>query len=274
MFDGLKAAVMRFVGRPILRWLGSSAPGGAFLFNAEKLGDPRANSAVQAVVGWIARNFAEAPVEVRQVKGEEITPIPLHPMVRLLEKPNPFYSGQLLMQMAMLSRLTTGNGYLRKIRNANDVPVELWWIPNPWLKPQWPKDGTEYLSHYDYKPDANRPAERVEVRDIIHFREGIDPDNYRLGRSRLYSLLREVYTDNEAALYTAAILHNLGVPGLIIAPTQPDTDVNGEEVSRIADERFTGENRGSTMTLTAPATVTMIGFNPQQMDLRNLRRIP
>jgi len=273
MLEGLKAAALRLVGRPVLRWLGSWEKGGALVLDRE-VGDPRSNSAVEAVIGWIARNFPEAPIEVLQVDGEELTAIPLHPMVRLIEKPNPYYSGQLLWLMTILSKLATGNAYWRKIRNENGVPVELWWIPNPWLKPIWPKDGSAYLSHYEYRPDPNAPKEIVPVDDIVHFREGIDPDNYRLGRSRLYSLLREIYTDNEAARYTAAILRNLGVPGLIVAPKTPDTQVDAVEIERVVDERFTGQNRGRTMTLTAPADVTIVGFSPDKMNLRDLRRIP
>ena len=57
--------------------------------------------------------------------------------------------------------------------------------------------------------------------DIIHYRDGIDPENDRFGLSGLSAVLREVFTDNEAATYSAAILRNMGVPSIIVTPKNP-----------------------------------------------------
>ena len=51
----------------------------------------------------------------------------------------------------------------------------------------------------------------------MHFRFGLDPENDRKGRSPLAGVLREVFTDDEAANYTASLLRNMGVPGIIVS---------------------------------------------------------
>src|SRR5690606_40896371 len=78
--------------------------------------------------------------------------------------------------------------------------------------PSSPPRRSSDLSYYDYRPIGGGPAVRLPVRDVVHFRQdALDPDNPRKGLSKLRTLLREVWTDEEAANFSASILHNMGV---------------------------------------------------------------
>lgn len=268
-----------------VRWAGSSW-GWTVLLNrtrinyAAEVGDPTKNSMVVAIVGWIARNFPEAPVRitVRGADGMRVAirrgPTGAGRMLALLERPNRYFSGALMWMAVIVDFYTTGNAYIYKVRAASGAVIELWWIPKRFIRPNWPADGSAFIGWYEYTVDGIVYELREE--DIIHLRDGIDPENPRLGLSKLASLFREIYTDDEASNFTAALLTNLGVPGVILAPANTTANVKAdpEAVKKKFTETFGGDNRGGVMALSSPTEVKVLSWSPEQMNLRELRRIP
>lgn len=242
---------------------------------AREVGDGRSSSLMQACVLWICRTFPEAPVRVYTInaKGED-KPVDNHPLKLLLDTPNPYYPGELLWYATLADRTFTGNAYWLKVRSEARRVVELWWVPSTMMEPKWPDDGTAFISHYEYTP-GTMPI-RVKTSDVVHFRYGIDPNNMRKGMSPLGSLLREIFTDDEAANYTASMLRNVGVPPLVISPSGDSRPTRNEleETKQGVIERTTGDRRGEPMVFDGPTDVKVLGFNPQQMDVANLRGIP
>jgi HK97 family phage portal protein len=271
-----KALVIRFVGTGRRGW-------SLMTYRAKRaelaVGDGSASSIVAAAVGWIARNYPEAPVRVRRKVGTELEEVEgdagVTAFLDLLEDPNGWYSGVLLWMATIADYWTSGNGYWLKVRSAGRV-VALWWIPSWTIEPKWDdREGADFIRDYLYKPTAideySIPAE-----DVVHFRYGFDPDNPRKGRSPLASVLREILTDDEAAAYTAAILRNLGVPGVVISPDE-DVELEDEDADAIKaqfEAEFGGDGRGRAIVLGAKAAVSVLSFNPQQMDLRTIRKVP
>lgn len=266
-----KAATMRFgTGVTWFRF-----PRSRFNYAGEV--DAINNSAVGATVDWIARNFPEAPFQTLKAEGEQWKAVAGHPMTLLIERPNPYYPGPLLWMATLADFVLDGNAYWRKVRNGVNGVIQLWWIPSQLIEPKWSdSDPTVYISHYEYNPGGDTP-ERIDPRDVVHFRWGLDPDNVRKGLSPMKSLLREIFTDDEAAAYTAAILRNLGVPGVVISPDSDDMELERSDADSIRDDfttRFTGDGRGGPMVLSGKSKVTVLSFSPEQMNLRDLRRIP
>lgn len=249
---------------------------------ASEVGDPTRNSIVMAVVGWIARNFPEAPVRIAQLMPDGtrqyVAPSHLGPgaMLELLERPNRYFSGVLMWIAAIVDLYCTGNAYLLKVRNGSGRVVELWWIPKRLMRPWWPEnDDTVFIAAYLYTP--NGIPYLVHPDDVIHLRDGIDPANTRLGLSKLASLFREIFTDDEAANFSATLLTNLGVPGVIISPANTNTGTiksDPDSVKKAFMEKFGGDKRGEPLVLSAPTDVKVLSFSPEQMNLRDLRKIP
>lgn len=246
-----------------------------------EVGDPLQNSAVAASIGWIARNFPEAPVRIRRLDATDsdtfYPPASTGPgaMLRLLERPNPWYSG-VLQWIATLVDYCQGNAYWLKVRHESGRVVQLWWTPARYIEPRWPEDDpTVFISHYEYA--VNGVSYRIHPADVVHFRNGLDPVNPRKGLSPLGSLLREIFTDNEAAQFTATLLRNLGVPGVVLAPANTVTNPGNVDVQQTKEQwksTFSGDNRGEPAVFRMPTNVQVLSFNPQQMELRALRRIP
>lgn len=246
-----------------------------------EVGDPATNSIVGAVTGWIARNFPEAPVAIVRESDPGGTPIARSSsgagrFLRLLEKPNKYFSGVVLWQATVLDFLR-GDAYWIKIRSARGLVIEYWWIPRQMMEPRWDEtDPSAFIGWYEYTVDG--VIYTIRVQDVVHFRNGIDPLNPRKGRDQLGSLFREIFTDEEAAAFTASLLRNLGVPGVIISPANTTTgrplDVDPAGIKEKFGATFGGDGRGEPLVLTAPTEVKVLSWNPQQMDLKALRRIP
>ncbi len=241
-----------------------------------RVGDGDHNSIVVACVGWICRTWPEAPMIVRQVNSQgELQTIPDHVLARLLRRPNTFYSGRQLLTATLADRRLRGNAYWLKRRSARGNVVELWWLPAGLVTPKWPEnDDTVFISHYEYTVNGRKTEYAPE--DIVHFRIGFDPGNVRLGRSEIADLLGELFTDEEASAYVGTVLANMGVPGVIISP---DGDVSVEdddleEVKNKFTDRFSGDNRGKPLVMKGPTKVSVLSFSPEQMKVRELRRIP
>jgi HK97 family phage portal protein len=271
---GLKTFSQMVFGRPGTWW--GTRLGGTRLNYAASVADGRGNAIIMAVGFWLARTFPEAPLRVLRKTGAELEPVADHQLTQLLRVPNPFYSGLLLWFATLLDWLITGNAYWLKVRSGGGRVVQLWWVPSFTMEPAWPDDGRTFISHYDYTPGTQVPI-KIAPADVVHFRYGLDPNNVRKGLSPIGSLLREIFTDDEAANTTAAILRNMGVPGVVLSPDGKDDEINGpdaEEMKTEFQQRFGGDMRGTPMVTSLPIKVTQLGFSPEQMNLRSLRRIP
>lgn len=245
----------------------------------------RQNTAVLAVVGWMCRNFPEAPVRIARLPRNETDDVTyISPgvagagaLLSLLERPNPWYSGVLQWMATLADWCCTGNAYWLKIRNQSGRVVQLWWLPSWLVEPRWDLTrDDQFIGWYDYALDSQIWSYYPE--DIVHFRDGIDPMNNRKGLSRLAALYREIFTDDEASNMTASLMRNLGIPGVVISPANTTGPMgriqDPEQVKETFMEKFAGDKRGEPMVMSVPTEVKVLSWSPQQMSLRELRKIP
>jgi HK97 family phage portal protein len=230
------------------------------------------NAIVMACINSIMSAFPEAPMQVMKETSDGPVEVKRHKMTQLVRKPNPYYSGRLLWQSTVFSYNLNGNAYWLKVRNASGQVVELWYEPHFNIRCRWPENGSEFISHYEVYRHPHWL--RVEREDVIHFRFGIDPHNPRYGLSKLASALREVFTDNQGARYTAAMLRNFGIPGVVLSPKGDGYIDDTEAVKMLFMQKFSGDRVGEPMVMERALDVAMLSFSPDKMDLKSLRRIP
>lgn len=257
-----KATQWRFFGLPATR-----------VDYLTKVGDGTGSSTVTAPLFWVCRTFPEAPPALwRQLENDQEEKVTRHALLRLLVRPNPFYTGQTLWMASVLDYQVDGNAYWFKVRNRMDEVIELWYTPS-WLVEPIGND-TTFIQAYKYCPGGETLYIRPE--DVVHFRFGADKDNPRQGLSPLKSVLREVWTDDEAAAFTASLLTNMGVPGVMVSPERGVTikEEDAKEAKADLKSKFTGDNRGEPLVMTGATRIEQFGFSPEQLLLRDLRRVP
>lgn len=239
------------------------------------------SSIVGAVLGWIGRTFPEAPPSVERLVGSDWEKQLPHDMLSLIKRPNRWYSGVTLMTAIVPDFWIDGNAYWLIMRDRTRRPTSLWFIPAWMIEPKGAREvynEEDFITHYEYNPYSGANI-KLDPRDVVHFRHGIDPENPRKGRGKFKSLMREIFTDEEAANFTAALLHNMGVPGVVVSPSKDSSEYSpspaeARAMKEYIRQNFNGDHRGEAMVFEGPITVSQFGFSPEQMNLRELRRIP
>lgn len=240
------------------------------------IGDGLDSSVVTAPIQWIQRSLPEARLTVRRTARDgTIVELADHQALQLIRRPNPYYGDIALWAGTVLSWCLDGNAYWLKVRNGVGRPVELWYVPHWTMEAKGSEDGSVFLSHYLYSPGGGIPPMRIDPDDVVHFRHGIDPRNPRRGISPIDGVIREIFMDLESSNFVAALLKNMGVPGVVISPKAggvvPSDDV--EATKLWFTEQFGGDRRGGPLVMGAPTDVQPYGFNPQQMNMSEARDV-
>ena len=233
------------------------------------------SSLVIAAVNWLGRVLPEAPLNVVELDEDGMEQvIPGHPAAKLLRRPNLYYSGTTLLKAFAYSWIVSGNPYVLKVRNGGSRVTELWYVPPHMMRPLWPQSGSEFITGYEYKVDG--ATQTFEQEDVIHFRDGIDPMNLRMGLSPVASVMREVYTDNEIANYSALLMKNGAVPPVVIS-LKENVNAYQFDPNDVRDKylrQTQGDQRGKAWVSGAAVNVEKVGFSPNDLNLAQLRRLP
>jgi len=248
----------------------------------KEIGDGTANSAVVACLNVLATSFAEPALQVvkrDQVFGDREVDYK-HPVSELYRRPNEFMSSSLLSHYIVLSLNAHGDAFIFKNRNKQGKVVAL--VP---LMPGLVDvrgNTSKLITHYEYyasqKNATSGEPVRIDPKDIIHIRQGIDPNDHRRGHAPLKSILRELLGDEAAGQYTTALLTNLAVPGVVLSPRNDamggPTREEAEAIAELYKQKFGGKNRGAPMVLSGSMNVEVVSFSPDQMKLTELRKLP
>lgn len=248
----------------------------------KEIGDGTSNSAVVACLNVLSTSFSEPQLQVvkrDQVFGDREVDYK-HPVAELYRRPNEFMSSSLLSHYIVVSLNAHGDAFIFKNRNQNGKVVQL--VP---LMPNLVevRGNTEKLiTHYEYyahsKNELAGEPVKIDPKDVIHIRQGIDSNDHRRGHAPLKSILRELIGDEAAGQYSSALLTNLAVPGVVLSPRNDamggPTREEAEAIAASYKQKFGGANRGQPMVLSGAMSVEVVSFSPDQMKLQELRRLP
>ncbi len=239
------------------------------------------NTIVLACVLWVARSFQEPKLVVKSTdsEGKEIE-IPEHDVIKLLRNPQggvsqtSKFSARRMVAASVYSRLIDGNAYWHKLRNGRGKVIGLDYVPHTHIEPIPVTGTTNILSHYRVYTSTGNQI--VQPEDIIHFADGIDPHNMLKGLSPLKAAMRMVMTDNEAAVYSHAIL-KMPVPSYLVSAKDKEVELTQESANELAAHilaQVSGENRGRVMVPTIPLKAEKLGLSPEELALEKMHRIP
>ena len=240
------------------------------------IGDGLDASVVTAPIQWMQRALPEARLSVSRVDAKGVRQVlDNHPMLQLIARPNAYYGDIALWAGTVLSWCLDGNAYWLKVRNGVGRPAELWYVPHWTMEPIGSDDGSEFLTHYIYRPGGGIAPMRISPVDVVHFRHGIDPRNPRKGISPLDGVIREIFMDLESSNFVASLLRNMGVPGVVVSPKSGGIVSNDDVEATKAwfKQAFGGDRRGEPLVMGAPTDVSQFGFNPGQMNMSEARDI-
>lgn len=230
------------------------------------------NAIVYRCVNEIANGAAAIPFKVYQGDVE----LEQHPLISLLQRPNPTQAGVEYFQALYSFMLLSGNSYALASA-VNMVPTELYLLRPDRVEIE-PSD-TAVPKSYKYKLnnqvvaqyDADPLTGQSEVK---HFKFWNPLDDY-LGLSPLMAAAVDLDQHNLIAKHNIGLLVNGARPsGAIVFKPKDDmgnmtmlTDSQRQQVASDLESRFTGQkNAGRPMLLEGDFDWKEMGMSPRDMD--------
>lgn len=238
--------------------------------------DPYRHGLVYSALAFLARGVCSArPVVVSgSRKKKTYTSTHRHPVIDLLRNPNPWIDGTSFLKHLVLEVFgsRTGDAFCAKARSPQGGVIGLLVLPGREFRAVDPQrtgrpEAWQYVG-------AGTSGPKIDPSELIHFRNGIDPDEPSRGLSDFAYLTRELATEAQLSAMTAGLARNMGVPGVVIAP-KPGEAMNPDDAEAIRQSfilRTSGDNAGKPLVLSGGVNVTRLPFTPAEMDLNKLGR--
>jgi HK97 family phage portal protein len=234
---------------------------------------------VYAAVNAIAQEAARQRPFVYRNTGQadhEQMPLPhTHPLVRLLDTPNPWMTTWELWYLTVVYLELTGNcfWYAAPVRvNGTKLPDpgELWVVPAPWVRVI--PDADRFVKAYVVTAPGAAP-EYFDPDEIIHLKypNPLDP-HYGLSPLQANALTVDANTELLKSRYQA--FHAGPRPGLVLHTDQLLTDATVRRLEEKLTARFAGrENWHRPLVLEQGLTASPWTLTPAEMDFLNSGRM-
>lgn len=230
------------------------------------------NAIVYRCVNEIANGAASIPFKVYQGDIE----LERHPLISLLDRPNPSQAGVEYFQALYSFLLLSGNSYALASA-VNQVPTELYTLRPDRIEIE-PSE-TSIPKSYKYKLNGQTVA-RYEAdpvtgqSEVKHFKMWNPLDDY-LGCSPLMAAAVDLDQHNMIAKHNIGLLVNGARPSgaIVFKPRDENgnslmlTDSQRQQISDDLNKRFTGEkNAGRPMLLEGDFDWKEMAMSPRDMD--------
>ena len=200
------------------------------------------HAVVFACVRRIITAFIEADLQVGSEGKEGFEPLEEHPMLALMDRPNPDMSQSEFFSRFTMHLLVTGVSYIWERRNRGKQVAELWPLPTSWVERRF-VDGK--LDHFRVNLSQNAFIE-VPIEDmvVIGFPDPKHPSQYC---GPLQAASRELQIDEERGNYLFEMLTNMHAPGMILFQPESFTPEQKLEARAVLEERVGQGRRGSPL---------------------------
>jgi HK97 family phage portal protein len=223
----------------------------------------------------ISQNAAAVPWQLYQGKGDDKTLLPEHPLLKLLQRPNPMQGGAELFESIFSFFLIAGNSYIEAVGPAGAAPRELWSLRPDRMRIIPGADGVPEAYRYTLggKPVDYPVSPRTEQAQVLHIKSFHPLDDW-YGMSPLEAAAVSVDQHNDAAKWNASLLQSSGRPSgaLVYSPSRaeaPDT-LTAEQRQALKyelEQYFSGpENAARPLVLEGGLDWREMSFSPKDMD--------
>ncbi len=221
-------------------------------------------------VGWLFGAVSLIATSVAEVNWElykgDIIQKDNHPLLALLNKPNPFQTRYEMFLMLQTYLCLVGKAFI--VMNYNGrLPVEMWLAP-PQFMTIIP-DKQKYIWGYVYQNGAERT---VFAPDEVIYINLPNPLNPMDGMGAVQSIATDLQNEIYATRYTNKLFYNDAVPGFAIEIPEMYTKEQRDEYQAEWDKRHRGlSNARKTAFLWGGAKINSISMTNKDMDFAELR---
>lgn len=270
--------------------LGTTEALGSFLV----FGDGRAISSSSALALYEESTAVSIPINMIADAFSVLEPILLiddkivrvHPIIDLMNKPSPYYSRELFLEMLGKEFLIAGQSVYVALGNVNRPPIEIQPLSVKNVNIVQGPGGYPGSIHISgntlpgvYKPNIKNGVLRYldgNMRELIHMRNYSTKNNSLLeGQSPLLSASREVRQHILGGTHNVSILEKGGRVSLIFHFDAEMDDEDFEEAKKRVREQYGGANVAGEIGVTAGGELSIkeVGVSSKDMDFANLQKM-
>lgn len=239
------------------------------------------NAIVYRCVNEIAKGASAVPYRLK-TRGDDV--IESHPLLSLLDRPNPLQSHTEFFNALFGFLLLGGNSYVLKVAGSSSAPRELHLLRPDRIEIKG--NGGVFPEKYEYKLNGKVEAsydvdQESGYSDLKQIKLWHPMDDYQ-GCSPLTAAAMEVDQHNSATKHNINLLENGARPsGAVVFRPKDDqgyqvqlSDSQRQQLMSDLNQRFTGsKNAGRPMLLEGDFDWKEMGLSPKDMDFINLKHM-
>lgn len=229
---------------------------------------------VNACARVIADQIACVPLEIYRVKADGSTdPQPNHPALDVLERPLPTMSAHAFRSRLGLHYVLYGNAFVVILRDGRMRPSGLRIVHPERIQYVYLDPETDAVLQYDWV-DSRGTRHGTPWEDMIHVTDLTASADGVFGFPRAAAALLGMTTDSEASNYVRQMVNNSGAPGLAVLTEGVHAQSELDAAEDKWHNKFVKRGlRGMTKFVAGVKDIKVIGFNLQQLEFPDLRRI-
>jgi phage portal protein BeeE len=195
--------------------------------------------------------------------GDEIEEVISHPVLDLLQNPDPVYTGPLWMWLIAFFKEVAGRAYLYVGERGENGPASAYILPSEYA---WPMlSDTGLITGYFYGRNRASPM-RIAAEEVIYLRQHGSPIHPAGGVSWLSSVIPETDMEGAALQAEAARWMNGGMPGMVLRASPNTTDSQMKQIYNHLAQQTRGVNKAGGVLLLRDTEVVQYGTKPHEMQ--------
>lgn len=239
----------------------------------------RRNVIAYRAIQMIASAAAQVPWKLQQTKGKRVSMLVNHPLLALLNRPNPLQCGVELFELLLTQRLIAGNAFLHAIGPKGEAPMELYAL-RPDRVAILPGDmGVPKAYRYTVGDrSVDIMVDRLSGQSrVLHLKYAHPMDDW-YGLSPMEAAAYSIDQHNQCAAWNQALLQHGARPSgaLLVKPENGQGGtLNEAQYTRLKqqlDEQFSGAvNAGRPLLLEGGLDWKEMGHSPREMDFISVK---
>lgn len=223
----------------------------------------------------ISQNAAAVPFAVFRGKGKNRQRLEEHPLLSLLQSPNPVQGGAELFGAIFGFYLIAGNSYIEAVGPDGEMPRELWTLRPDRMRIIPGSAGIPAAYRYSVNGKAiDFPVDNLTGQSSLLHVKTFHPLDDWYGMSPLEAAAFSIDQHNESAKWNASLLQSSGRPSgaLVYKPSHPEgadtlSDDQRQALKNEIEQYFSGAaNAGRPLVLEGGLDWRDMSLSPKDMD--------